>query len=200
MSSGRCCIPEALSEELQRKLDRCLPLSGNAPVLIIGDSMLARFQDYGTGRGLLDPAIYENAAVGGTTTNHWIHLLQFTDIFSNIGTYKLVILMLGTNNLSDFNVSADDIVDGLKSIVDTFKRKTGNTRIVFLPIQPRWDLERLNLAQDIDLVNEKMSNICAMIPFKARDQSLFAEDMLHLNRRGYEEFAKTLNAYTNYLK
>lgn len=155
--------------------------------------MLARFQDYGTGRGLLHPEVFENAAVGGTTTNHWVRLIQTTD-FVGIEKYKKVVLMLGTNNLPNTEASADDIAEGIKTILAQLE-KTINTELLFVPIQPRWDLNRPGLLKDIELINETVGKHCRSLPFFARDKSLYAEDLLHLNRRGYEAFAEVIRTF-----
>jgi lysophospholipase L1-like esterase len=193
MAPGRCCIPEPLPPDLQVKLDRCLPLKHRAPILLIGDSMLARFQDYGTGKGLLDPELFENAAVGGSTTSHWVRLLQTTD-FAGISGYKKIVLMLGTNNIPRNEASTTDIADGLTQILTHLKPKAVNTEILFVPIQPRWDLNRPGLLRDIELINEAVGKHCRSLSFFARDKSLYAEDLLHLNRRGYEALAKVITA------
>lgn len=192
MSLGRCCVPKALPEELQAKLDRCLPLKGKAPVLFIGDSMLARFQDYGTGRGLLDPWIFENAAVGGTTTNHWIHLLQSTEAFLEIRCYRNIVLMLGTNNLANLGASATEITAGLECVVEIIKSLASNAELLFVPIQHRWDLERPAISEEIEFINGFMSKLCSIVPFSMGDKSMFEDDMLHLTRAGYVQLAKNI--------
>jgi len=185
--------PECLTSELELKLNLCLlDVTGYGNVLLLGDSMLARFQPYGTGRHLLDPAIFQNVAIGGSTTNHWIWLLQQGKI--SLYEYNHIVVMLGTNNVAKPEHTVQEIVTGLLLIMKLLLEMVPKAKIHFVPIFPRWDLQNSNVMEQIAHINRHMATYCENIldPFIS-GSSFFEKDQLHLNLRGYELFAQFLN-------
>lgn len=187
-------LGEPLNDELLAKLDRWNPAvyNGSGRVLLLGDSMLAHFQDYGTGRGLLDPEQYDNIAIGGTTTRHWIWLLN-SSLLSKIRfeRYKRVFLMLGTNDLAVRDRLVEEIVNGLADVVHLLRNKMSKAHITFIPIFPRGDLPmRPTLVADTANINAAMAPTCDSILESAITASeMYDDDQLHLNRKGYEAFS-----------
>ncbi len=182
-------VPEALPPEFTAKMCRCSANGG--AVLLLGDSMIARFQDYGTGRGLLDPNVFDNYGIGGSTTNHWMHLLETGQIQFK-SQYKTIILMVGTNNLAKVHESADEIAQGILNVCRLLLCRFPQAKLYFVSILPRWDLARWNILEDIATINQTVSKHFAVLSPPLNDRTLFAHDLLHLNREGYIRFAQSL--------
>lgn len=114
-------------------------------------------------------------------------------------TAKHVILMIGTNNLSDNN--DEEIIAGLKLLAETVKQHQPNTRIVLSGILPRRKLE-----ERIALLNKAIKKLARQLHIahidpgkdllndqKKIDESLFG-DGLHPNATGYQKIAPVLAA------
>lgn len=182
---------EPLPADLEAKLGANAGLQGRGTVLLLGDSMLARFQPYGTGRHLLDPAVFENLAVGGSTTNHWVHLLE-TDRFDRglLAGFASVVLCLGTNNLPC--MGAHETFGGILRVVALLRERMPRAEVTFITVFPRWDLDLRGAVAHLNAMVAG-AGIRTIDP-DITDPSLFGPDRLHLTRRGYEQLAACLAA------
>lgn len=162
--------------------------------------MLSHFQDYGTGRGLLEPEKYDNIAIGGTTTLHWIWLLNSSNLLDKVGfgRYKQIFLLLGTNDLAVLDRTAEEIVNGLTEVLRLLRVKMPQAHITYIPIFPRRDLTtRPSLDADIISINAALCPLCnSNLKPAITASELYDEDQLHLNRAGYQVFAPLIKNNT----
>lgn len=192
---------EPLDDALLAKVHRGLSVvnSGTGTVLLVGDSMLARFQDYGTGRGLLETSKYHNVAIGGATTGHWIWLLQ-NDLLNSIkfARYQQIFLMLGTNDLSRPERQASDVISGLKDVIALLRARMPNAHVTFVPIFPRTDLaDNQTVEDETAIINAAVPTHCdSVVSPVISDPEYFDNDNLHLNRKGYELFCHIIRVHT----
>lgn len=157
---------------------------------IFGDSMVARFQDYGTGRGLLSSHRFINIAVGGSTVHDWnsaFHTLEHA--FSQIKIEKGLVLMLGTNDIA---LSASDLHDRFTDLICKCHFKSKKP-IFVLSVLHRRDNPELN--DKIDGLNAFLNGLSfSWLHYQDVMQlsSYLDTDLLHLTREGYEQFAQVL--------
>ena len=111
-----------------------------------------------------------------------------------------VVLMIGTNNLTENN--DEEIIAGLKNLVEQIKIRQPKTTVLLSGILPRRQMEKrivvLNkgIARLSDLLNIKYINPGTLLLNKTGniDESLF-EDGLHPNAAGYEKLGARLAKY-----
>ena len=113
----------------------------------------------------------------------------------------VAVLMIGTNNVS--SNTADDIADGIKTIVRRLREKLPDTKILLLAVFPRG--EKPNPGRDkIDEVNEKIASLADGKTvtyldigkhFLDEDGTIPKEimpDFLHLSPKGYRAWADAM--------
>ena len=116
---------------------------------------------------------------------------------------KVVVLMIGTNNVSGKN-PPDQIADGIKALVNDYKKRCANAHIVLMGIFPRGrnaaDAER----QAVQAVNAKIARLAddkrvTFLDISAKltnpDASISPQmmsDFLHPNAPGYTIWAEAL--------
>jgi len=160
--------------------------------------MIARFQDYGTGTGLLSKEHFTNIGIGGTTTGHWIHLLS-QDHFrlSQFTGLEHAVVMLGTNNLARLDATAEQISEGVLEVFRVVRSKLKPAvQLWYVPIQIRYDLRdaRPTLLDDIRHINERVGQSYPLIGFYADDPQQMESDGLHFTRDTYEALANYIKA------
>ena len=105
-----------------------------ADTILLGDSLLAFWprdlaeQQFGRGR-------VWNFAVGGSRTQHILWQLDRLD--DPALRPREVVILIGTNNLSDEKLPACAIVEGIKAVVERTREKWPDTRIHVMGIPPR---------------------------------------------------------------
>ena len=117
---------------------------------------------------------------------------------------KIIVLMIGTNNLYDgANSTAEVITRGMSAILDTMQQKAPDATIILTGITPRND-RGVEIVATIDRVNDNLSRLAdgkkiryLNINSKLADKSgkLFdgvTVDGLHLSTRGYQIWADAL--------
>ncbi len=111
-----------------------------------------------------------------------------------------IIMKISTNNL---HINSDDeIIEGLRFLIDAIKLRQPKAKITLLGILPRRDNE-----EKVELLNSKIQQ--ATIEFQVNylsvghvllaqdnkiDERLF-RDGLHPNKKGYERLAPLINSY-----
>jgi lysophospholipase L1-like esterase len=179
-------------------------LSGNAKVVLIGDSMVGRFPSS------LLPSYIENIGVGSSTTQNWLYFLDNKLInFDKLNNTKLIIIMLGTNNIHEKKVTPELLKDALLEIINIIQDKLPDVKILFISILNRYDKSKTknnisineNLLQEIKMTNELVANITNIdflnLSEYIYEEQYYNEDKLHLNESGYKLFAEKLLVYIN---
>jgi hypothetical protein len=90
--------PQARKNMNEAKLQFFTPekITGNAKVILIGDSMVGRFPSK------LQPDYIDNLGVGSSTTHNWLYFIDNNLVpFDRMTNTKLIVIMLGTNNIHD---------------------------------------------------------------------------------------------------
>jgi platelet-activating factor acetylhydrolase IB subunit beta/gamma len=137
-----------------------------------------------------------NYGIGGDTTRQIIWRIQQGELDGI--TPKLVVLMIGTNNLyADHNSGTNEqIVDGVKTILGLIREKSPDTRVLLLGVLPRqtkfWSDRVVALNGLLAALNDpgrvRFHDACAK--FIGEDgeinQALFSADLVHLNAAGYD--------------
>jgi lysophospholipase L1-like esterase len=127
--------PYAAMRNLQNL--QALSLGGQANVLFLGDSITDGLT-LGDGRPIWDdyfaPLDAGNFAVGGITTSQVLWQVETGQVAA--ASPKVVVLMIGTNNLA-LGQSPNAVAGGIAKIVTDIREQVPTTRILLLGILPR---------------------------------------------------------------
>jgi dienelactone hydrolase/lysophospholipase L1-like esterase len=116
---------------------------------------------------------------------------------------RTVVVYSGDNDIKN-GKSPEEVAGDFKSLADTVHESLPSTKIVYLPIKPspsRWSLIEKQraankLIQDYAATTSYITSVdvgsVLMGPNGEPDRSLFKEDMLHLNDKGYERWTAVL--------
>jgi N-acetylglucosamine-6-sulfatase len=173
--------------------------AGNIDLLFVGDSITDLWDD--RAKGIWDstwaPLKAANFGISGDTTQGVLWRMQNGELEGFKA--KLIVLMLGTNNISRNPV--DDIVEGDRLIVEEFKKRQPQSRVLILGIFPR-NAEATNPARaTIKEINAKLAKFADNKQvfymdigekFLTPDGTLTAEimnDFLHPTEKGYQIWA-----------
>lgn len=184
---------------------RVAELGAKAQVLFIGDSITQGWE----GEGKEVWARYYahrqaiNLGIGGDRTQHVLWRLDHGNLDGL--NPKAVVVMIGTNNSNGEDNSPDQIVAGVRAIVDKLRTKLPETKVLLVAIFPRsenFSVQRGKLAQ----INQALRRV-------ADDQSVFwadfghkflnddgtmprelMPDYLHLSKKGYQIWAESIEA------
>lgn len=184
---------------------------GNIDLLFVGDS-ITDFWRNGPRGGATGPAPYAGLAVwdetfgklnaanfgiAGDTTQGVLWRMQNGELEGFKA--KLIILMLGTNNIN--RNPNDDIVEGDRLIVEEFKKRQPQAKVLILGIFPRTAAAADPIRATIKEINSKLAKFADNKQvfymdigdkFLAADGTLTAEvmsDGLHPTTKGYQIWA-----------
>jgi lysophospholipase L1-like esterase len=118
---------------------------------------------------------------------------------------KLMVLMIGTNNLyTDFNGNSTDaeIAEAIKLVISKFQSKWSNLTVLLLGILPREQyfmprIENVNslisqFANNKTIYYENMFPCFVYASNNTMNASLYLEDRVHLNKAGYQLWYETM--------
>jgi N-acetylglucosamine-6-sulfatase len=175
--------------------------AGQVDLLFVGDSITDGWRD---GQALeiwnryFAPFKAANFGIGGDRTEHLLWRLRNGEL-DGISP-KLAVVLIGTNNASAEDSSAD-VAEGIRAILAEFKARTPNTKIILLGIFPR-GVQRMRASND--QVNQIISGfadgkriVYGDIGAKLvkSDGSMDLEimpDQLHLSPKGYQIWADAI--------
>lgn len=192
---------------------------GKAKLVFLGDSITRGWASE-KGKEIWEeywaPYGAANFGVGGDRTEHVLWRLAH-------GNYdglhpKLTVLMIGTNNTGHsgrpktqqdgkiYNCSPKQTAEGVKKIVEVLREKQPQMKILLLAVFPRGDSKSHPMRQ----ANEKINGIISQLEdgknvfymdinqeFLEADGTLSTDimpDLLHPNERGYQIWAKAIEA------
>ena len=172
-------------------------------MLFVGDSITDGWRNAGQPIWDANWAPYKpaNFGIGGDTTQGVLWRMQNGALDGYQA--KLIVLMLGTNNINRNPV--DEIVDGDRLIVEEFKKRQPQAKVLLLGIFPRNPDPANPLRATIKEINGKLARLADNKPvffmdigekFLAPDGTLTAEimpDGLHPNLRGYKIWAEAIS-------
>ncbi|MEX2218708.1 MAG: GDSL-type esterase/lipase family protein [Phycisphaerales bacterium] len=179
---------------------------GDIGIVFLGDSITHGWENHGreawaahyAGRGAV------NFGIGGDRTQHVLWRVQNGNLAGLAkpaagSAPKLVIVMIGTNNLA--SNSAAEIAEGIGAVVRACREKLPGTPVLLLGVFPRGreagDPARAKIAEVNALASrhadgEHVHMLDIGDRFLSADGSISPEimpDYLHLSRRGYEVWA-----------
>lgn len=177
---------------------------GGVDVLFLGDSITDAWRS--TGKTVwaenFVPLKAANFGSSGDRTQNMLWRLENGEL-DGIKP-KLVVLMIGTNNLTSRN-SDREIADGIRAVVKLLRTRTPATRILVLGILPRGENANAPFRASIQRINSSVAKsydkgitvqyLDIGDKFLRKDGTLPKDvmpDGLHPNARGYEIIAKAI--------
>jgi beta-glucosidase len=176
---------------------------GNVDLLLIGDSITHGWEN--AGKEVWNKYYKDrhavNLGIGGDQTQHVLWRLENGNI-DGISP-KLAMLMIGTNN-ANAKQSSDDIVAGVKAIVEKLRDKLPQTKILVLGIFPRGADDQDAKRQTNMKANEGIAKLAdneVVFYLDINDKLLDSDrklskdimpDLLHPNAKGYVIWAEAV--------
>jgi lysophospholipase L1-like esterase len=189
----------ARQEECVRRARESKP----TPVVLVGDSITQRWENEGAAiwKAQLEPLGALDLGVGGDRTEHVLWRLAQAPLTRL--EPKVIVVLIGTNNLGHSASNAQDTLVGIQKVVATLRAQCPKARILLLDVFPRG--ERFNpMRGDIAQINQALARLDdgANVRFLRigdrlvePDGSIRAEimaDFLHLTEAGYRIWADAL--------
>lgn len=187
--------------------------TGGTELVFIGDSITdgwradpqrETFEDY---FGRYRPY---NIGIGGDETQHVLWRITHGELDGLAP--KLVVLMIGTNNLANGNrMTPEETADGVAAVVEAIRRKLPNSRILLLGIFPRANRSDDPLRLAVNATNRIIARLEDRrtvfyldigAKFLGSDGTMSRDvmpDYLHPNARGYQIWADGVSAEINRL-
>jgi N-acetylglucosamine-6-sulfatase len=183
-----------------------LAIAAGSPIelLFVGDSITDGWRN--AGQTLWDQHFGSlkaaNFGIGGDTTQGVLWRMQNGELAGFKA--KLIVMMLGTNNIPRGN-SNDEIVEGLRLIVQEFRTRQPQARVLLLGIFPRGVEATHQYRAPIKDINSKLAKLADNKQiyfmdigdkFLAADGTLTPEimpDALHPNFKGYQIWADAIS-------
>jgi lysophospholipase L1-like esterase len=179
---------------------------GNVKVLFLGDSITAGWA--GAGKDVWAKR-YEklpaaNFGIGGDRTQHVLWRVTNGEL-EGISP-RVVVLMLGTNNIKSDSAAAIARAD--EKLVQTIRQKLPGTKVLLLGVFPRahrTDDPAMHIPEKVKAVNDQLARLddgrdvryLDLAEKLAPDGKLVAEyytDNVHLTAKGYEVWADAIDA------
>ncbi len=180
-------------------------LGAKSQVIFIGDSITQGWE----GEGKEVWAKYYaarhalNLGIGGDRTQHVLWRLDNGNLTGL--SPKAAVVMIGTNNSNGEDNSPEQIVAGVRAIVDTLRAKLPGTKVLLVAIFPR--------SENFSVQRGKLAQINQALRRTADEQNVFwldfghrflnddgtmpkelMPDYLHLSKRGYEIWAAAMES------
>lgn len=199
-------VPQQNQPWWDERHKKCVDLTkkGGIDVVFLGDSITQGWE--GGGKKTWDREFAQlnsgNFGFSGDRTEHVLYRLQNGEI---VGLDpKLVVMMIGTNNIGHGSSTPQQTADGVRAITKTLWEKLPRAKILLLGIFPRGE-------QPNDQMRLKVNEATSL--FKGLDDGkrvhfldigkfflhqdgtlkmLLMPDALHLNENGYEIWAKAI--------
>ncbi len=186
---------------------------GGVDIMFLGDSLTMLWDK--EGKTVWDarfaPLKAANYGIGGDSTRQVIWRLENGEL-DNLNP-KLVVLMIGTNNIyNDFNSGTDaEIVEGVSKIIALIHTKAPSAKVLLLGVLLRQNAfftnrtAALNKALSVYAAQNKIQFLDASAKFLNTEgtitPALFKPDQVHLTAEGYQILGDTLQpAVTALLK
>lgn len=183
--------------------------AGNIDLLFVGDSITDWFAHPIGQRGIPGGEVWKasfgamkpaNFGIAGDTTQGVLWRMQNGELEGFKA--KLIVLMLGTNNINRNPI--DEIVDGDRLIIEEFKKRQPQAKVLLLGIFPRTADANAPIRSTIKEINSKLAKLADNKQvfymdigdkFLTADGTLTTEvmgDGLHPTARGYQIWADAI--------
>ena len=183
--------------------------TGNIDLLFVGDSITDWFYWPRGNAGATGGKVWEASfaplkpadfAIAGDTTQGVLWRMQNGELEGFKA--KLIVLMLGTNNIN--RNPNDEIVDGDRLIIEEFKKRQPQAKVLLLGIFPRTAAADAPIRTTIKEINSNLAKLADNKQvfymdigdkFLAADGTLTTEimaDGLHPNEKGYQIWADAI--------
>ena len=185
--------------------------AGNIDLLFVGDSITDWWRQEQRGLPVWNehfaPLQAANFGIAGDTTQGVLWRMQNGELDGFKA--KLIVLMLGTNNIN--RNANDDIAEGDRAIVNEFLERQPQAKVLLLGVFPRGAAADNPFRASIKAINEKLATIADNSRvfymdigdrFLAPDGTLPTDimpDGLHPNAAGYKIWADAISARVNEL-
>lgn len=174
--------------------------------VFLGDSIT---QGYNVYEYFSDMLVY-NRGIGGDTTSGVLKRLKESVYDLNP---KKVILLIGTNDYTMLNATAEDVCKNLEKIIDHIRNNLPDVEILLQSIYPISQMnspkiDKLSVGQRtnevIDQTNEMLKNLKGVtyidIASQLKDNQGnlkldYTVEGLHINEQGYSKITEILNSY-----
>jgi beta-glucosidase len=101
-----------------------------------------------------------NLGISGDKTEHVLWRLENGELDDLSGGTKLVVMMIGTNNLGNKpRATPEDTAEGVKCLVQTVRQKLPQSKILLLGVFPRGREENNPFRAQIQTVNERIAKL-----------------------------------------
>ena len=177
--------------------------AGKAQLIFIGDSITQGWEGEGKEVWAKHYAHRNaiNLGIGGDRTQHVLWRLDNGNLAGL--KPKAAVVMIGTNNSNGEDNSPEQIVDGVRAIVDKLRTKLPGTKVLLVAIFPR--------AENFNAQRGKLAQINQVLRRIADDKTVFwadfghkflnddgtmprelMPDYLHLSKKGYQIWADSI--------
>jgi lysophospholipase L1-like esterase len=180
---------------------------GDVDLLFLGDSITAMWKTNAPGvwKRHFAPRKAANFGIGGDHTQHLLWRLDHGEL-EGIAP-KVVVILIGTNNIP--HETEDQVVEGVKAVVDRVRLKLPASKILLLGVTPRGldrDPRQVTTAPDsrVTRLNLKLARLGegATVQYLDIGQPLLngegrlvqaiEPDFLHFSRKGYQIWADAM--------
>lgn len=170
---------------------------GGADVLLLGDSLTDAWRGQkGLWAERFAPLRAANFGMAGDCTQHLLWRLRNGTIDGL--RPRVVMLMIGTNNLGWSGQDVESTVEGVRAVVNEIRARTPSSRIVLLGILPRGEKPDDPLRAKIKDANAGLARLGGVQFLDFGDRLLQPDgaiakdvmpDFLHLSEKGYRVWA-----------
>lgn len=183
--------------------EACLKIK-QCDIAFLGDSITQGWES--TGRAVWDknfaPMNAANFGFSGDRTEHVLWRLGHGELIP--AKPKLIVIMIGTNNIGHGSSNAEQTADGVRAIVSVLRKELPKTKILLLSVFPRGpeanDPMRIAVGRASSLFVEQIQDPMVthldigktFIRSGGALRNTLMPDYLHLNPDGYELWAKAI--------
>jgi beta-glucosidase len=143
-----------------------------------------------------------NLGISGDKTEHVLWRLEHGELDGLAGGTKLVVMMIGTNNLGNApTASPEDTAEGVKCLVKTIRQKLPGAKVLLLGVFPRGKEATNPFRAQIKTINDTISKLDdgkqvkyldvadAFLDDKGELPAEVMPDQLHPSAKGYQIWA-----------
>lgn len=186
--------------------EQCVKVTqaGGVDVAFLGDSITQGWE--GGGKAEWDrtyaPLKSANFGFSGDRTEHVLWRLEHGEL---VGLKpKVVVIMIGTNNVGHGSSNPQQTADGVRAIVAKLQDKVPGAKILLLGIFPRGAEANDDMRVKVAAANEEFKGVAdgkrvvfldigyAFTRIDGSLRSMLMPDLLHLNPDGYEIWSKAM--------
>lgn len=189
----------------QHTANKAAANNNKAPLVFLGDSITAGWQ-WGQNREIYDSAFGRysplNFGVGGDQTQELLWRLKDGTLGSLVP--RLIVLMIGTNNIGHSQHSAEEVVRGIEAIVGFLQTHHPQTRLLLLGLLPAGQQADTPTRRTILAVNRRLATFAKQrnavfvdagqlfVDGRGEISADLMADFLHPTHDGYRKLADFL--------